>query len=216
MRYAASRSSRLLNDGISPCSRLASASVPAAVRGLAVERRVLVRVLAVAQVLHLVEDDREVPRELVVRDLVQVRRDLRVVRGDRAERLRRELGPGLRAHDAELADLLDDLRVIRGVGDRGDTRRVPCGRAEERGAGHVDHLDRLLEPDDLDPDRRRERLHVDDHDVDEPDALGLELIDLLGLVAPREDPRVHRVVERLDLATDVGLALGQVRDRAPR
>ena len=71
---------------------------PAAVRRLAVERGALVRVLAVAQVVDLLEDDRQPARERVARDLVEVGRDLRVVGGDRAERLGRQPGPRLRAH----------------------------------------------------------------------------------------------------------------------
>ena len=59
----------------------------------------------------------------------------------------------------------------------------------------------------------RERLDVDDDDVDQADALRLELLELGGHVAPGEDARVDRVVEGLDLAADVGLALGQRRDR---
>ena len=65
----------------------------AAVRRLAVERRALVRVLAVAQVVDLLEDEREVAREGVARDLVEVGGDLGVIGGDRAERLGGELGP---------------------------------------------------------------------------------------------------------------------------
>ena len=40
-----------------------------------------------------------------------------------------------------------------------------------------------------------------------------QLLDLGRDVAPRQDARVDRVVEGLDLPADVGLALGQGRDR---
>ena len=66
---------------------------PAAVRRLAVERGALVRVLAVAQVVDLLEDEREMARERVARDLVEVGGDLGVIGGDRAERLGGELRP---------------------------------------------------------------------------------------------------------------------------
>ena len=186
---------------------------PAAVRRLAVERGALVRVLAVAQVVDLLEDEREVAREGVARDLVEVGRDLGVVGGDRAERLGRQLGPRLGAHGAELAQLGDDPRIVGGVGDRGDPGGVAGGRAEQRRAADVDHLDRLVEPDQLDADRRRERLDVDDHEVDQPDPLRAQLLELGGDVAAGQDPGVDRVMERLDLAADVGLALGQLGDR---
>ena len=186
---------------------------PAAVRRLAVERGALVRVLAVAQVVDLLEDEREMARERVARDLVEVGGDLGVIGGDRAERLGGELGPQLGADDAELAQLRDDLLVVARVGDRGDARRVARGRAEEGRPGDVDHLDRLVEPDELDADRRRERLDVDDHEIDQPDPLRLQLLDLGRDVAPGEDAGVDRVVEGLDLAADIGFALGQGGDR---
>jgi hypothetical protein len=99
------------------------------------------------------------------------------------------------------------------VGDSRDARRVARRRPEQRRPGDVDHLDRLVEADQLDPDGRRERLDVDDDEVDQPDPLGFQLLDLGGDVAPGENAGVDRVVEGLDLATDVGLALGQGRDR---
>ena len=102
---------------------------------------------------------------------------------------------------------------MRRIRDRRDAGRIARGRAEQRRAGDVDHLDRLVEPDELDPDGRRERLDVDDDDVDEADPLRLELLELGGDVAAGEDARVDRVMEGLDLAADVGLALGQRRDR---
>jgi hypothetical protein len=48
-----------------------------------------VRVLSVAQVVDLLEDERQVAREGVARDLVEVGGDLGVIGGDRAERLGR-------------------------------------------------------------------------------------------------------------------------------
>ena len=123
------------------------------------------------------------------------------------------LARSLRADHAELAQLRGDLLVVARIGDRGDPRRVARRGAEERRPGDVDHLDRLVDPDELDADGRRERLDVDDHEVDQPDALGAQLLDLGRDVAPGEDARVDRVVEGLDLPADVGLALGQRGDR---
>ena len=99
------------------------------------------------------------------------------------------------------------------IGDRGDPGRVARRRAEEGRPGDVDHLDRLVEPDELDADGRRERLDVDDHEIDQPDPLRLQLLDLGRDVAPGEDAGVDRVVEGLDLAADIGFALGQGGDR---
>ncbi len=127
---------------------------PAAVRRLAVERRGLVRVLAVAQVVDLLEDEREAGREHVPRDLVEVGRDLRVVGGDRAERLGRELRAELRRDEAVLAQLGDEAGVVVGARDRGDAGGVPGRRAEERRPADVDHLDRLVDADEPGTDRR--------------------------------------------------------------
>src|SRR4051812_20625329 len=100
-------------------------------RRLAIERGPLVRVLAVPEVVNLLEDEREMTRERVPRDLVEVGRDLGVVSRDRAERLGGQLGTRLRADRAELAELRDDARVVRGIGNRGHPRCIPRGRSKE-------------------------------------------------------------------------------------
>ncbi len=56
----------------------------------------------------------------------------------------------------------------------------------------------------------RERLDVDDDEIDQADPLRLELRELIGDVAPGEDPRVDGRVEGLDLAADERRDLGQV------
>ena len=165
---------------------------PAPVRRLAIERGALVRVLAVAQVVDLLEDHRQPARKDVPRDLVEVGRDLGVIGGHGAERLGREPRPRLGADLPELAHLVDDQLVVRRVGRGGDAGRIARRRAEQRSAADVDHLDRLVEPDQLDADGRRERLDVDDHEVDRADPLLLELRHLLGDVAPGEDARHTR------------------------
>ncbi len=186
---------------------------PAAVRRLAVERRALMRVLAIAQVVDLLEDDGQAARERVAGDLVEVGGDLGVVGGDRAERLRRQARPGLGAHPAQLAQLGHEEGVVRRVRCGRDTGGVAGRRTEQGRATDVDHLDRLVDADELGPDGRGERLDVDDDQVDEADALALELVQLFGLVTSGEDAGVDRVVERLDLAADGRLALGQGVDR---
>ena len=119
-----------------------------------------------------------------------------MVGGDRAERLGGEPRAGLGADHAELAELGDDAVVVRRVGRGRDAGRVPGGRPEQRRAADVDHLDGLVDPDELDPDRRGERLDVDDDEVDQADALGLELGQLLrrrrGGPGSRRRPRDGR------------------------
>ena len=106
---------------------------PAAVGRLAVERGPLVGVLAVAQVVDLLEDDGEALRERVVRDLVEVGRDLGVVGGDGAERVGGELRPQLRAERVVALQLGDELRgSARGCRPR--PRPAPFRAAAPRSA----------------------------------------------------------------------------------
>ena len=105
---------------------------PAAVGRLAVEGRALVGVLAVAQVVDLLEDQRQPARERVARDLVEVGGDLGVIGGDRAERLGRELGAELRADPAELAQLARRSSGS-GAGRRRPRRRPSCARRRRAG-----------------------------------------------------------------------------------
>jgi hypothetical protein len=178
---------------------------------LAIERRVLMWVLAIAEVVDLLENHGEARREGRPGDLVEVRRNLRVVRGHGTKRLGRELRPELRRDRPELAQLLDDPRIVGGLGHGRHPGSVPCRRAEQRCATNIDQLDGLIDPDNPAPDLGCERGHVHDHDVDGADALLLELGELARNVAPGEDPGVDGRVERLDLAADEGRNLGQLR-----
>ena len=96
---------------------------------------------------------------------------------------------------------------------RGDARGVPGGGAQQGGAGDVDHLDRLVDADVAATHLGRERLDVDDDEVDEADAVLGELEELLVTVAPGEDAGVDRRVEGPDLAADERRDGGQVGDR---
>ena len=183
------------------------------VRGLPIECAALVGVLAIAQVTDLLEDHREALRVVRAGELVQVRRDLRVVGGDGPERLRGELGLQLRADVAALAQLGQDLRVLVRTGDRDDARGVAGGRAEEGSPTHIDHLDRLVDADERSPDLCTEGLHVDDHDIDGLDAFPFQLLELVGLVTAGEDPGVDRVVEGLDRAAEHRCDARELRDR---
>ena len=61
-------------------------------------------------------------------------------------------------------------------------------------------------------DLGRERLDVDDDEVEQADAVLDQLLELLGDVAPREDAGVDRRVERPHLAADERRHRGQVGD----
>ena len=146
--------------------------------------------------------------------LVQVRRDLGVVGGHDGEGLGREALAELRRDAATGADLGDDLLVRGGAGHGGDPRVVAGRGGEQRGAAHVDHLDRLVEGNAALAHLGGERLDVDDDEVDEPDGVLGELGELLGPVATGEDPRVDGGVERLDHAAEKRGDVGQGGHRA--
>ncbi len=183
---------------------------------LAVERRTLVQVLAVAQVVHFFEHDRQATRKDVARDLVEVGGDLGVVGGHGAEGLRGKASASLGADLAELAHLVDDQLVVAGIRRRRHAGGVARRGTQEGGAPDVDHLDRLVQADELGADRRGERLDVDNHEVDQADPLLAELLELGGNVAPGEDSGVDSVVEGLDLSADERQLASQFGDRGHR
>ena len=113
---------------------------------------------------------------------------------------------------AVLAQLRHDPFVLRWIRRRDDPGRVARRRPEQRRTTDVDHLDGFVEADELDADRRCERLDVHDDEIDRDDLLRRQLGHLLGHVAPRQDARVDGVMERLDLPADGRLAGRQVRD----
>ena len=141
-------------------------------------------------------------------------RDLGVVGGDDPECLGGELRPQLGAHGVMPLQLADELAVVLRAADGGDTGCVAGGRPKQRRPTDVDHLDRLVDPDELCPHRGGERRDVDDDDVDGSDPRGRQLLHLLVHVAAGEDAGIDRRVERLDLAPDQRLDAGEVRDGA--
>ena len=150
-------------------------------------------------------------RERRARDLVQVGGDLGVVGGHDGECFGGQALAELGGDAAPGPDLGDDLLVRRGSGDRGDPGVVAGGSREERRPAHVDHLDRLVEGDAALAHLGGEGRDVDDDEVDEPDRVLGQLGELLGPVAPGEDPGVDRRVEGLDRAAEEGRDVGEGR-----
>ena len=81
-------------------------------RGLAVERGLLLRIFAVAQVAHLLDDDGEAVGKAHAGDVVEVRGDLRVIGGDVGQRVGGESLPKLRRQRSHLTQLADELLVM--------------------------------------------------------------------------------------------------------
>ena len=182
-------------------------------RGLAVERGTLVRVLAVGQVRDLLQNEREALRIDVVGDLVEIGRDLRVVGGHGAECIGSEAVAGVGGDLAERPQLLEHGGVVLRPADGDDAGGVPGGSAEERRARDVDQLDRLVDADVPSADLRREGLDVDDDEVDEADPVLHQLLQLVRVVPPGEDAGVDRRMKGADLAADERGNGRQVADR---
>ena len=77
--------------------------------------------------------------------MVEVRRDIGVIRGDGSERACREMQSRLGRDVALALDLLDEQRVLRWLAGDGH-RGVGPGRRREQGhARDVDHRERLVD-----------------------------------------------------------------------
>ena len=165
-----------------------------------IERPLLVRVLAVAQILHLLELQGEHGREME-----RARRALPLeVAGDHAvvprgvlKDLARQVAPHRRWH------LAPTQRVQHGpVVGRIDHHRhvgvVLGGRAQHRRPPDIDILDRLVEGAARFADRRFEGIEVDHHHVDGRNSLLRHFGDVLRVRAPAEQTAVDFGMERLD------------------
>ena len=151
-----------------PCRRDRSARG----QGIRVERRRLMRVLAVAQVLLLAESGREGIRERACRPAGgRSQPDTSASywavwpKAFAASRRRDRLG------DAARAQLRERARVVRGIDEHGDARVVLGGGPQHRGTPDVDVLDRVLVAAVRARNGLGERIEVDDEDVDRLDAL---------------------------------------------
>src|SRR5581483_7879765 len=186
----------------------------------------LVRVLAVGEIGHLPQRDRQLLRERLVGEPL---RDRRVVLGGRGERPVGEPAPRLAANLAVLVQLGEHLLVLLPARDGGDVREVLRRGAEHGGTADVDHLDDLGLAHARPAGDGGERVEADADEVDRLDLVLGEGRRVLGQVAAREDPCVDARVERLDAAAehlrrrrhgldgrDRQLPFGQVRRRPAR
>ena len=197
--------------------------------GLAVEGGGLVRVLAVAQVLHLVEGELQTLGVALQRHVAgfvgdqrgEVVGDRRVVTRGVGEGLHREREAGLVAELAGVGlELFDDAAVVLGVGDDADAAllvAVVLGRgAHHGGAADVDVLDRVFQRAVGLGHGLLEGVEVHHHEVDATDVVGGNRVHVLGKIAAGEDAAVHLRMQGLDAAVEhLGEAgvLGDVGDR---
>jgi hypothetical protein len=171
-------------------------------RGLgedAIERRGLVGILAVAQVIDLDVVQRQQGWELLGRGLAQEGGDGRVVSGGEGEGLGGELGAeGAGGLSVVRSQLLDDPLVERGRRRHGDPLEVLRRRSDHAGPADVDVLDGVvlgavgLEHGLLEG----VEIHADKIDGLDRVFSGLRLV--LRIIAQGEQAAVHFGVQGLD------------------
>ena len=181
----------------------------AAGRELAVERRLLVRVLAVAQVLQFFVNQRQGLRKGILREGFapeQVRRHHGVVPGGVRECLGGELGARVDAGGAGIGlEVPEDLRVVGRIDDDGHRLVVPGRRTHHCGAADVDVLDGVSVGAVGFRDRCREWIQVNGEQVDARDVVLLH--DGIVDAASTEQSAMHARVQRLDAPVhDLGKA----------
>ncbi len=164
-----------------------------------VERSLLVRVLAVAQLERFLQAKRELVRK---QRFTQPAGDARVIGSGERKRFRGQPAAcRLRHLVVQLQLRQHDVVVGRLYHHR--YRLVVLGRGtQQRDAADVDQLDGGL---------AGEGIEVADDDVDRGDAVALKLLQVLGLVAPRQDAAVDGGVQSLDAPVEYLRKTGDVR-----
>jgi hypothetical protein len=143
---------------------------------IAIERAVLMRVFAVAQIHHFDEVAvvlrREQRKAAVVLDRRQIVADERVVLRDTVERGDRQREAGLRGQRAEIGvEFFEDAGVLRRIGGDRDAGVVFRGGSQHRGAADVDVLDDLVHRAVRIRRHRFERIQVQYQQIDRTDAV---------------------------------------------
>ena len=165
-----------------------------------VEGRLLVGILAIAEVADLAQRERHLVRELHTGLGGEARRDRGVVGGGVREGLRGEDAAGLERDLAALPKLVEHRTVPLGPRDDDDMVVVLRAGPQKRDAANVDlveeHRPALAARGGL------------------GDPLTLELFGVLGIVAPGEERRMDLRMERLHAPAEEGRLLRDVLDRA--
>ena len=171
--------------------------------GKAVDRSLLLRILAIAQVVDLLQRDLELGRG--VRHVAclggKPTGDGRVVGGGSLVDLHLQAATGgKRGATAGLAHLGQDGTIVGRVGNDGNARGVLGSRAQHGGATDVDVLDSVREGDLGVSDGLLELVQVDDDQVDQLNAVLSRLLHVLLGIAAGQQRAVDLGVQRLDAA----------------
>ena len=171
--------------------------------GKAIDRGLLLRVLAIAQVIDLLQRDLELGRGVrhVARLSGEPTGDSRVVgSGGLVDLHLQTTTGGKRGAAAGLAHLGQDGVVVGRVGDDGDACGILGSGAQHGGTTDVDVLDGVREGDLGVGDGLLELVQVDDDQVDQLNAVLSGLLHVLLGIAAGKQRAVNLGVQRLDAA----------------
>ena len=188
--------------------------------GPAIPRRLLMRVLAVAEVADLVERKFQaggqspgIPTTLesIAGDFDgrERRRNRRIVGRGVGDCLAGELVPERQAR--RLVDGREQARVVGGIDDDENAAKILGGRAHQRRSADIDLLDERVERGRRVGRRFHERVQVDHDEVDEAQPVALELGHIVGPIAPRENAAVKRRMQRFHASVHHLREAGEVR-----
>ena len=171
--------------------------------GKAVDRGLLLRILAIAQVVDLLERNLELGRG--VRHIAclggKPTRDSRVVgSGGLVDLHLQTTTGGKRGATAGLVHLGQDSVVVGRIGDDGNARSVLGGRAQHGGTADVDVLDGVRKGDLGVGDGLLELVQVDDDQVDQLNAVLSRLLHVLLGIAAGQQRAVNLGVQGLNAA----------------
>ncbi len=136
--------------------------------------------------------------------------DQGVVAGRVGERFGRQTQPRRVGHAVPTAHLFDHRVVVGGVDDDGDARVVLRGGADERRSADVDEFDQVGFGTSAAAQTLFERVQVHDDEVEQLDAVRLDLLRVVGVVGGQDSAmdlrmeRLHPAVEDLWKARDAG------------
>ncbi len=182
--------------------------------GCAIERRALVRILAVAQRLGELAAERPIGGRDVAKLVCEPVRDRRIVgSGASVGLLRQRLAQGKRGGAAILFQFVEHTRVIVGVDHDRHVIMVLRRGTDHRRAADVDILDAVVEGRAF-RDGRLERIEIDHQQVDRCDAVLLHRRRMLCVFANRQQPAMHLRMQRLDAPVHHFGKPGQVGDVA--
>ena len=178
----------------------------------AIERGRLVRVLAVAQRLDQPAAEGAIVRRGVVKRLREPVADRGVVGRGAGKGLGGEsLAQRKRGHAVMRGEFVEQRRVIARLDQDRDVVMVLRRGADHGRAADVDILDAVGE---IAAARhgRFERIEIDHQNIDRADAVRAHRLGVLGVAADRQQPAMHRRMQRLDAAVHHFRKSGQIAD----